>query len=443
MYKTLIKQKTLLIFLSILLIGFTLRADNLTSAPRLGATFDEFAWTWLGMSLIQDKVPSSWSPHDLYINHREHKVYLNAKFWIVKPYLEHPPFFGLVAGSFAIARGVDGMFDVTLDKIRPLALIMGLASIIALFLLVKEIYDEKTALLASFIYSIIPTIVIGSRLVQNENFFIPCFLFSLFLIVKFLKTKDPRYRNLAAIICGLLTISKVPWFAAPIAIIAILFYKNKYQDAGKFLAIVIPIFSIFILYGLYFNSDLFINLWKFQLQRYDLTFNSVFAIFTEPYLADRFMIDGWIYFGWIAFFLLLIKDFKQNYIIILGILAYLGMFIFAIPNEAGHGWYRYPFYPFLAISLAIFIKDYFNKNLLLTFLFILLVGVSLLELTFKVQFGFSFKVFRVFLIVATITLLPLFIKNKQLTKYSFAFNNLMLILIFSLSFWAVLEFTDQ
>lgn len=443
MISSIIKRKTYIILFAILLLGFVLRADNLTTWPRFGATFDEFAWTWLGMSLIKEQVPSSWSSHEAYEGHREHKVYKDAKFWIVKPYLEHPPFFGFVAGSFAIINGANSFFDVTIEKVRPLSLMLGLLSIVILFFLVKQLYDERVAILSALIYATIPTVVIGSRIVQNENFFIPFFLLSLFLIVKFIQTKKSLYRNLVALICGVLIISKIPWAAATLAIVSTLVYKSKYLDAGKILFVAAAFFIGFLIYGFYFNSEIFINLWKLQLQRYDLTFNSVFALFTSPFLVDRIVVDGWIYFGWIAFFLLLIKDFKQNYFLILGLLAYLGVFIFAIPNEPGHGWYRYPFYPFLAVSIALFIKEYFNKNTILTFLFILLVGLSMLELSFKAQFGFSFLTFRMFLLATLIILIPLFLKNKKLHRISYRFNNLMLVLLFCLSMWAIFEYNEQ
>ncbi len=441
--KQILSKKTLIILLAIFCLGFYLRADKLTTWPRLGATFDEYAWTWLGISLIEDHVPSSWSPHAVYEGHRKYVKYQDTGFWIVKPYLEHPPFFGLVAGVFAKLNGVHGMFQLTIDRIRPLALILGLSSILALFLLVKEVYDEKTALISSFIYAIIPTVVVGSRIVQNENFFIPLFLFSLYLTVKFIKTGNPWFRNSAAIICGILTLSKVPWFAAVFAVIAILFYFRKYLDVLKFMAIVIPIFSIFILYGVHFNSGLFVDLWKLQLQRYDLAFNSIFALFTEPFLVDRYTVDGWIYFGWFAFFLLLAKDFIKNYLPILGLLGYLAVFVFAIPNEPGHGWYRYPFYPFLAISLAIFVKDYFNKNLLLTFMFILFIGLSLLEQTWTKVFGFSFIILRLFIITSSLSLLPLFFNSLRVKKFSTAINYLMLIFISSLSIFSSLLYNEQ
>src|SRR3989344_617626 len=382
--------------LLIILLGFVLRAHNLNTWPRLGATFDEYAWTWQGINLIQDHVPKSWSPHKEYSD-KKYVEYQKTAFWIATPSLEPPPLCGLVSGSFAIANGASNMYEVTIDKIRPLALFLGALSIGLIFILTKEIYDKKIALLSSLIFATIPTIAIGSRIVQNENFFIPSFLLSLIFIVKYIKTKRRLFLFAGAIVCGLLIIAKIPWIAATLSVTAILFYNKKYKD-GLIIALIISLFFAgFLIYGYYYDWNLLVSLWKLQLQRYDLTFNSLFALFTQPYLVDRTMIDGWIYFGWFTFILLLIKDLKKNYVLIFALLGYLAVFVFAIPNEAGHGWYRYPFYPFLAVSIAIFIKDYFNKNLLLTFIFIVLIGVSLLELSWARVFGFSFIVLRLYI----------------------------------------------
>jgi len=424
----------------ILVLGFVLRSNNLYTWPRLGATFDEYAWTWLGMSLIQNHVPQSWSPHAQYSDKKPIK-YQEAYFVLVKPYLEHPPLFGLVAGGYAILNGAKGILDVDLSKIRGLALILGVLSIFILYIFAAEVYDYKIGLLSSFLYAIIPTIAVGSRIVQNENFFIPLFLLALFLISKFIKTKKPWFRNIAAIICGLLTLAKVPWIAAAFAIVLILFYLKKYKDAGKFLVIVIPIFLLFFVYGAYYNWNLFISLWQLQLQRYDLTFNSIFALFTSPYLVDRFYIDGWIYFGWFAVFLLAIKNFRQNFMILLPFLAYFAIFVFAIPNEPSHGWYRYPFYPFMVISTVIFLKDYFTINHLLTFLFLVFTGLSMLQLSWAQSVGFSFMVFRSLLILFGISLAPLFLPKTH--KISYLSSYLSIVIIFLLSIWSVFKYNEQ
>ena len=158
----------------ILILGLYLRHHELYTWPRLGATFDEYAWTWLGINLIQNHIPISWSPLSPYKD-KEYVVYQKTNFFIAKPYLEHPPLFGLVAGSYALLNGVKDMYHVDIQHIRGLALILGVLSIFILYIFAAGIYDYKIGLLSALIYAIVPTIVVGSRIVQNENFFIPFF----------------------------------------------------------------------------------------------------------------------------------------------------------------------------------------------------------------------------------------------------------------------------
>ncbi len=420
-------------------VGFFLRDDNINTWPRLGATFDEYAWTWQGMNLIQTGVPQSWSPHPQYEEFYITK-YHDAYFRVVTPFLEHPPVFGLVAGSFAILSGVEDMYSLSISDIRPLALALGLVSIGLVFLLTKELYDKKTALIASGLYAVIPTIVVGSRIVQNENFFIPAWLLSLYLIARYIKTKKTKYRNIAAIICGILVLAKIPWIAAAGSIFLILLYLKKYKDATLFVVAPIVGLLVFVAYGIYYDAELFLNLWGLQIARYDLAFTSFFALFQKPYLVDRFFLDGWIYFGWFAFVLLLV-DFKKHYLIVLALLSYFVIFVAGIPDEPGHGWYRYPFYPFLTISLALFIKEYFNKNYILTFLFLLFVGLSMLETSWTHIFGFSFLLFRGFIVLCGLSLLPLFFpKTRKISGYiSYA----TLAMIIALSMVSVLLYNEQ
>ena len=439
MDKYLFKFRYLFLVL-IILLGFVLRHDNLYTWPRLGATFDEYAWTWLGMNLIQNHVPQSWSPHPQYKN--KHLIrYQKAYFVLVKPYLEHPPVFGLVAGGYALLRGINDPLKINLYPIRGLALLLGVLSIFILYVFAAEVYGYKIGLISAFLYSIIPTIAVGSRIVENENFFIPFLLLSLILISKFIKSNNPIYRNTAALICGVLSLAKVPWLAGTLGIVLIFFFLRRYKDAFKFLSIVVPIFSLFILYGAYFDWNLFISLWRLQLERYDITFNSFFAVFTSPYLVDRFFLDGWIYFGWFAIFLLSIKNFSKNYLVILPFLAYLAVFIFAIPNEAAHGWYRYPLYPFMIISIALFLKEYFTKNYFLTFLFLIFTGLSMLQMSWAQSLGFSFIVFRSFLILFGITLSPLFIPKSE--KIAYLSSYLSLAIISLLSIWSIFKYNEQ
>lgn len=423
---------TIFLLVAILLLGIILRHDRFKTIPRHGATFDEFAWTWLGINLIQKQQPISWSSQPQY-NNRFHLKYQGAAFWIVNPYLEHPPLFGLVVGSFALISGAKDMYDVTLAEIRPLAITLGMFSIFMVFILSKEIYGKAVGLLAGLLYATVPTIVIGGRLVQNENFLIPLWLFSLYLILKYLKSGKKRFRNAAGILAGLLSLAKVPWLVVGLSLSLILSFRGKWKDAFLIGGITVSIFSTFIIYGLLIDKELFLNLWKLQLARYDISYSGFFSIFKDPLLVDRYYLDGWILFGWFSI-LLLMRGLKKNFIILIPFIAYFITFIFAIPNEPAHGWYRYPFYPFLIIGTAVTIYEEFKKISMVSIFFILLVGLSLLSNFWQNTFGFSYFVYRFLILLSTVPILIILCRNiKGKFPSMLMFSWLILFIIFNIA----------
>jgi len=425
-----------LVFLlvGVLILGVCLRRYDYYTIPRHGATFDEFAWTWLGVNIINNGTPESWSSQPQY-KQREHLIYQGAAFWIVKPYLEHPPLFGLVAGTFAKMRGVDTMYDVTLAKIRPLGLLMGTASILLVFLLTRSIYGLRPAYLAAIFYATVPTVVIGSRLVQNENFLIPMWLLALYSLHKYLNEKKVRYRNIAIVIVTLLPLAKVPWVVAGFSVILLLTLHKKWKEAVYTTVFMILFFSGFLLYGFLTDKELFLGLWGLQLARYDITYSGLFSIFTKPLLVDWYYLDGWIYFGWFAIFLLF-QDLKKHAFIILPFLAYLLMYAFAIPDEPGHGWYRYPFYPFLIIATALFVHGQLIKPTLASVFFFFLTGFSMLQNGWNTLFGFSYPIYRSYILLTSIPVF-FFIWFKKYEKYSKYFIFLMLIILLILNVLSV------
>lgn len=438
-----------IILIAILLAGGLLRQHNLSVWPREGATFDEFAWTFQGISIITNGVPVSWSPHAAYTNKTEYFNPQGARFTLVKPYLEHPPLFGIVAGAFAKLQGIETFDDVTIAKIRPLALIMGLVSILAVFLLANAVYGNGVGLIASGVYAMLPTVVIGSRLVQNENFFIPLFLFALYFAYRYVESASKNKKLvtvhliISALLCGLLPLAKMPWLTASIAVISMFLFAKKWKAAGIVLGTTGVFLGAWLIYGYSTDAALFESLWKLQLARYDMAFDSLFILFRDPITADRLLVDGWIYFGWAAIIWLSTKDVKKNLPIILGFLAYFAVFVFAIPSEAMHGWYRFPFYPFLAIAIAVFWKEYFNKNYLATALSFVVIGLSMFAGSWGKVLGFSYPVFRTYLITVAIGAFPaLFptLANKKVFRW---INYLLLVSIVLLSIWTVIVYNEQ
>lgn len=431
------------ILLLILITGFLLRSYNIYTWPREGATFDEFAWTFLGISLWSHGIPTSWSPHGAYTLRQEYFNPQGTHFTLVTPYLEHPPLFGLLAGGFARIRGVRTFDQVTIHKIRPLALVLGVLSIIGVYLLATAVYGTGVGLIASAIYAITPTVAIGSRLVQNENFFIPFLLFALYFAYSYTRHNKMIFLYASVLICSVLPLAKVPWVAAPIAVIGILLYAKKRKEAVITGVVTALFFLLFLMWGYLLDSQVFINLWKLQLARYDMTFDGIFVLFRDPLIADRLFVDGWIYFGWIAICMLLLRDIKKNMPIIFGFLAYLAIFIFAIPAEPLHGWYRYPFYPFLSISIAVLLYDFWNTNLFVFGIWAILAGLSMLSESFQKNFGFSYTLYRSYIALVFFSMLPQLFPT--LARYPlFRYMRILLVfLICIFSAYATMLYTEQ
>lgn len=438
------KKWTVYVFLSvILLLGAYLRNYNLTVWPREGATFDEFAWVFQGLSLWQTGIPTSWSPHKAYTHQVEYYNPQGAHFTLVTPYLEHPPLFGFVAGGFARLAGLTSFDGVTISKIRPLSLLLGTLSILAVFLFADTVFGSSVGLISAFLYAVVPTVVAGSRIVQNENFFIPFFLLSLYFAYRYIQHGSKASVYPAILIAGLLPLAKIPWIAAPLAVFAMFLYSHKVREAWLTVAVTLLSISAYFAYGIYFDKTVFFNLLSLQLARYDMSFNSFFSIFRDPMITDRTYVDGWLYLGWATFILFMSKNLKKTYPVVFGFLAYFLIFLAGIPNEAGHGWYRYPFYPFLLIGMAVVADEYFIKNRILTFAVFSTVGLALFQNTWEPVFGFSYVVLRGYLALCVGTLIPLVWKNKKVERFANILSHILALCILLLSCWAAIRYNEQ
>jgi len=427
----------------ILVIGLLLRNYNLTVWPREGATFDEYAWTFLGMSILDTGTPTSWSPHQAYKNKIQYINPHGTSFFLATPYLEHSPFFGLIVGGFARLQGIRAFDDVTIERIRPLALILGVISIGAVFFFASCFYGSTIGLLSAGIYSIFPSAAVGSRIVQNENFFIPFFLISLGLAKLYVERKNKGFLSVLCILSFLLPLSKIPWIASPFACSLYLLSKKKWKESvGVVFSAALSI-SVFIIYGMALGKDVFLALWKLQLARYDLSFGSFIKIFQDPLVTDRLFLDGWVYIGWIVFFVVTATSYKKHIGLIAGFLSYLLIFLFAIPSEAGHGWYRYPFYPFLAVSFAVLLKDGIGRMPQILCPVLTLLGLLLLETVWVPVFGFSFVIHRAWLVLCSFIGLPVFVKGKWVYRIGVLATYISLLVISVLSVYAILQYNEQ
>lgn len=425
------KKIRIVTLILILLLGFYARLVNYDVWPREGATFDEYAWPWLGISLIQKGVPMSWSPHGQYQDY-EIKIYREAPFRIVKPYLEHPPLFGLISGGYALLSGVKNMFDsdyLNPQNLRKFSLFLGTLSIFMIYLFTSKIYDFKMGFLSSLLYATIPSISVGSRLLQNENFMIPVWLLTLWLLAYYLENKKRKLLWLIAFISAIMLWAKVPWGVIGISVVGILFYQKRYKDCLPIIGSLIFSLGLFFLYGYHWDWPVFIGLWGLQLSRYDIGLQTILSIFTHPFLTDRQFIDGWIYFSWLAIFIIL-KNFRKHFFILIPFLTYFLFYVWAVPGVQMQGWYRYPFFPFLIIATTYLILQLIKVPSLLALVFQFFIGSSAFRNGWEPIFGISFGLFRALLIFWSLPiLLYLFISRKFKKIYQASFLSWLIIFI--------------
>src|SRR3989339_101946 len=110
------KIKILLVIL-IVFMSIILRLHNYEKYPQRGATSDEYTYSFLGMSLLKERVPISWSAFPAYKN-IQHLTIRNLYFPIVYPYFDHPPLSGFLTGGLSLLVGQNTFEKVDLKTIR-------------------------------------------------------------------------------------------------------------------------------------------------------------------------------------------------------------------------------------------------------------------------------------------------------------------------------------
>jgi len=383
-----------LILFFVLVISYNLRNYSYSSVPLPGETDDEYSFGWLGISLIRDKYPIAWSGISGYKNHDYQRINVDNLFGISpnrplfsidKPWFDHPPLFGLLVGGYAYAKGIRNFEDASVAILRRPMVKLGVLSVLLVFFLGYELYGFWTGLLSAALCSVIPGIVITSRLALAENGYIPLVLCSLIFALLYIDKRKSFYWIISIFLSSVALLFKLSAIFLPISLILIsVLYGKKdrfYMVKTTVLSVVVAL-GIFVIYGAYFDWNTFKSIFLSNSNRFYGAGAEIFrnAIMYSTITGGKSLTDGWILLGWLAFFALSISSWKKDFgttILTIVVLSYTAIFL--IFGSEGYGWYRYPFYPFLIISAAKVFRDKIQSpNLLLFYSMMLLpVGTSL------------------------------------------------------------------
>ncbi|MBC1216423.1 glycosyltransferase family 39 protein, partial [Trichormus variabilis ARAD] len=322
-------NKNLLIAVLITILGTWLRVYNYAVVPDENFTFDEYAFAWSGMSLIQNSVPTSWSYLSAYDTDKLTRIeWLGKKnLYLVTPWFDHPPLFGLIVGGFAILLGANTFWECTTQLIRIPSLIFSSISIFIFYFINHKLFNTKIATITTLIFATDPLFVYLSRLAVSENLLILLLLGSIFCFLEYLNKSRTMYFYILVALTSLAPLVKVTGLSIVAALSLMFVYKKKLRDGLIVMTAGIFAFSLYFVYGWFYDFKLFISVLKAHSQR----FNSILILKEMIFSGNLPFIDAWFILGWMTLPYAM-KNLVSNYkiqLIYLPLITYLFMSIFS------------------------------------------------------------------------------------------------------------------
>ena len=299
---------------------------------------------------------------------------------------EHPPL-----GKILILAGIN-IFGENIAGTRIPALIFGTASLLLLFLLSKELFNSKVAILAVLLLSFDPLWAVFSRIAMLDIFVSTFIISSVFLLWRYLKNPKTSTAILLGTSFGLAV--SVKWNAVfllgPILIFLALqpdiYPKLKPKTLNNFLIFAIAILSYTLIYLFFLN----LSFKDFIMVQFDMTRIHLSGIWPE----NKFTTPAWqwlfskplfleakdpnsaltsagnplVFWLWPATFLILAKEaikklFQKRtelfFVLLIFLFLYLPWFFQIRPTFT---FYILPTVPFICIGTAYLLGKFWEKR---------------------------------------------------------------------------------
>lgn len=396
-------MKYIIIVLSLLALAAVLRLQNYALYPQRGATSDEYAFAFQGISLLTKGVPIAWSAIPLYKN-LSHLTIDGLYFPIVQPYLDHPPLFGLLVGAWAILSQETAFEAVRLATIRIIPVILSLISSAFLYLLAKNVYGVWIARWSLAIYATGTLFVINSRIVVAESLLTVFFLYALY-VVSVLPKRPPVLQLLVlGVVCALALLVKVLGVVVFLSVVVICFWRGL--GVRRLLWITLPFvfgLGVFYLYGRAYDEGLFWAIQTYQGSR-SVGPNMLWMLLTSPIIVNKVYYDGWYFWGLFALGLACV-DSKKNMMVVIPAFLYILLLLASVNQTDVHGWYVIPLFPFLALAGGKLLWEAQQKISFMLGIFAVFVFLPIYRELYEIPFGIAPSVYRGFLLFLLVPVL--------------------------------------
>ncbi len=337
-------MKHIVIVASLLFLALLLRLHNYAQYPQRGATSDEYAFAFQGISLLTKGVPIAWSAIPLYKDIR-HLTIDGLYFPIVRPYLDHPPLFGLLVGAWAMIRNERVFEAVTLMTIRLVPILLSVISVLLLYLLARRIYGHTVGIWSLAIYATGTLFVINSRIVVAESMVTVFFLFALLLASALPKKPMISQLLILGTVCAAALLVKVLGIVVFLSVVVVCLLRGI--GARRLLWVTLPFvlgLIVFYFYGRLYGESFFWSIQSYQGNRI-VGPHALWMLLTNPIIANKVYYDGWYFWGLFALGLAC-GDTKKNMILIVPSFLYIFLLLISVNQFDVHGWYVSPLIPF-------------------------------------------------------------------------------------------------
>ena len=438
------------VILLIFLLGTALRLYKYPFYPLVGNA-EEYAFVWHGLSLIETGEPISWSMLPPY---GKENVVWNGEapnpaggsglgVQLVKPWFDQTPLFSVIVGGIAKFYNQTNFTLISTYIIRIPSLIFSFISMFFVFILARKLFGFLIGIISLMIYATMPTVVFGARLAVPENMIVMLMLVSLWLILEYFETGSQLKRNLSFFLGIIAGFAKATGFLI-VPFLVFLMWRQKKWKEGIVLGLTsgFLFFIPYFLYGIHFNKDLFFKITLYQSQR-PAGWSSLAYLITNPGFSVEVILDCFLVLGFLSLiFLLFKKRNSQEEVILSSFIFSLLVVMITAGRHDQLAWYRYPIYPFMAISMAIMLKQFFiNSDLwpMAIFTPLLLGNIDLLANPFwKTRFFFESPFFRFsFLFLLLPTVIYLFFQKKIWLTISRTFAIFVFILGILINIWVI------
>jgi energy-converting hydrogenase Eha subunit C len=353
-----------IIVLLILLFGVWLRLWDIGTTPFAGETKDEYAWTFLGSSLLETGIPYSWS-YFAYEN-QEDLIIQNMYFPIVTPALDHPPLFSLIPGSIQFLFGNTWKEPLSLEILRLPMILIAAVNMLLLFIFSRTWMGFLPSVLALFLYAVCPAIVLSNRVILADNLLVTFFLTHLLLLGQ---PSSTGWRFGALVSLAILNpLTKIATLAFSAGHFLSAMLEKRWKEMAALSVGTSIGIALLLWYASWFDLDQFLRIQELQGTNRHTTFLTPFLMFFgKSRVIDTVFFDGILISGKIAFFGLLFcmpkeRPVQRMYFLSLFYTLFLSVVsaelyqdaqaIETTTGRANYGWYWYPLYPVFMMCLA-------------------------------------------------------------------------------------------